>query len=88
MLLDCKVKHEQRTVLFERVAATMERRVEITLSLLLGFHKSQATVIGLFMKGDEALLSFPRMHALIRTTALPSRHITSVPKLAILLAQA
>ena len=40
MLLDCRVSHEQRTVLFERIAATTEERVEITLPLLLGFHKS------------------------------------------------
>ena len=40
MLLDCRVNHKQRTVLFERVAAMTEGRVEITLPLLLGFHKS------------------------------------------------
>ena len=40
MLLNCRVSHEQRTVLFERVAATTEGRVEITLPSLIGFHKS------------------------------------------------
>ena len=39
-ILDRRVNHEQRTTLFERVAATTEGRVEITLSLQLGFHKS------------------------------------------------
>ena len=40
MLLDCSMNHEQRTLLFERVAATTKGRHGITLPLLLGFHKS------------------------------------------------
>ena len=40
MLIDCNMNHEQRTLLFERVAAVTKGRVGITLTLLLGFHKS------------------------------------------------